>query len=415
MVVVADLETPDARRADICREVIKAFAILGGFFFVVAAGTYLYGLITSTPFPRDGSSLVVGRDFLNFWMYGRAAVQPDPGHWYDAAAYQRELATFLGDGYPGQNWSYPPTVMLIAAPFGALDYLPALLFWTIASLSLFLIVVSRYIADRLALLALVICPAAVFCLISGQSSFVTSAMLIGIFALLDRRPVIAGVLIGLMTIKPQLGLLLPVVLIASGRWRVFAIATITTLGLVALTTALFGTQVWIDFITQGLPTQNVVLTDPQGIATPYYPTVFMNLRGIGLSYAGAMAVQLCFAVAAVALVAWTFRCHAYADPRLLFSLFVACSISAVPYLLVYDTLALSFATLALLAGHALDTRGAWLARLVYWLPLLQIGLGTLHIPGPALIAPLFAFYIARRLESPRVPQPPLPSPARHQT
>jgi hypothetical protein len=202
-----------------------------------------------------------------------------------------------------------------------------------------------------------------------------------------------------MTLKPQLGVLLPVILVASGRWRVFITAAITTLGLAALAAMLFGSQVWIDFVTQGLPTQNLVLADPQGIAAPYYPTVFMNLRGIGLSYAAAMAVQLCVAAAGLAAIAWTFHRRAGADPRLLFALFTACSISVVPYLLVYDTLVLCFATLILLAGDALDNRGRWLARLVYWLPLLQIGLGTLHIPGPAAIAPLFALYILQRLKN----------------
>jgi Glycosyltransferase family 87 len=394
------------------REVIKAFAILGGFFCIVALGTYLYGLDTGSAFPRDGSSLVVGRDFLNFWMYGRAAALPNPGHWYNAVAYQRELATLLGPDYPGQNWSYPPTVMLIAAPFGRLGYLPALLVWTVAGLAIFLAVAARRIGERRAVLALMVSPAAIFCLISGQSSFITAAMLVGIFALLDRRPLFAGLLIGLMTLKPQLGLLLPVVLIASGRWRVFSVATATTLALAGVAAALFGTQAWIDFVTQGLPTQNIVLADPQGIATPYYPTVFMNLRGIGLSYGPAMAVQVGFAVAAVATVAWAFRFRTDADPRLLFALFAACSIAAVPYLLVYDTLALGFAALALLAGNALDNRGAWIARLVYWLPLLQIGLGNLHLPGPALVAPLFALYILQRLKSAPSPQPnPLLSPA----
>ena len=81
-----------------------------------------------------------------------------------------------------------------------------------------------------------------------------------------------------------------------------------------------------------------------------------------------------------------------------------------PYLLVYDTLALSFAALALLAGGALDTRGIWIARPIYWLPLLQIGLGQFNIPGPALIAPLFALYIVHRLRT--VPAPAL-RPALH--
>jgi hypothetical protein len=324
---------------------------------------------------------------------------PDPGRWYDAALYQRELASLLGPGYPGQNWSYPPTVMLLAAPFGRLGYLPALLIWTLAGLAIFLAVAARALGDRRALLALTVAPAVVFCLISGQSSLFTAAMLIGIFANLERRPLIAGVLIGLLTLKPQLGLLFPIVLIASGRWRAFAAASLTALALAAAATALFGTQAWIDFLRLGLPTQNLVLADPEHIGTPYYPTVFMNLRGIGLPYAAAMSVQAAFAAAAAAAIAWAFRCRAGADPRLLLALFAACSISAVPYFLAYDTVALTFAALALLAGGLLDARGGWLARLVYWLPLLQIGLGTLHVPGPALIAPAFAAFIVLRLRA----------------
>ena len=389
----------DSEPAEEARVALKAFVILGSFFFLAAAGTYLYGLNGQPPFPRDGSTLVVGRDFLNFWMYGRAAALPDPGRWYDAAAYQRELATLLGPGYPGLNWSYPPSIMLLAAPFGRLGYLPALLLWTVASLVIFLAVAARQIAGRRALIALMVSPAAVFCLMSGQSSFLTAAMLIGIFATIERRPLLAGALIGLLTLKPQLGLLFPVLLIAAGRWRVFAAASVTALALAGLTAALFGTKVWIDFVALGLPAQNLVLADPQGIATPFHATVFMNLRGIGASYALAMSVQAGVALAAAGAVAWAFRCRADADPRLLSALFIACAVAAVPYLLVYDTLPLTFAALALLAGGMLDARGAWLARFAYWLPLLQIGLGTLHIPGPALIAPAFAAYVIWQIKA----------------
>jgi hypothetical protein len=393
------LGATDCQPAEEARAALKAFVILGGFFFLAAAGTYIYGLNGHLPFPRDGSTLVVGRDFLNFWMYGRAAALPDPGRWYDAVAYQRELATLLGPGYPGLNWSYPPSIMLLAAPFGRLPYLPALLIWTAASLVIFLAVAARPIAGRRALTALMVSPAAVFCLMSGQSSFLTAAVLIGIFATLERRPLVAGMLIGLLTLKPQLGLLFPVLLIAAGRWRVFAAASVTALALAGATAALFGTKVWVDFVTLGLPAQSLVLADAQGIATPFHATVFMNLRGIGASYALAMSVQAGVALAAAAAVAWAFRYRAGADPRLLAALFFACAMSAVPYLLVYDTLPLTFAALALLAGGMLDARGAWLARFAYWLPLLQIGLGTLHIPGPGLIAPAFAAYVLWRLKA----------------
>ena len=81
--------------------------------------------------PRDGTGLVAGRDFLNLWMAGKAAWGVDPAQFYDLATYQAAMARFVGADYPGQIWSYPPSVMLIAAPFGQLPDGPALIVWTL--------------------------------------------------------------------------------------------------------------------------------------------------------------------------------------------------------------------------------------------------------------------------------------------
>jgi hypothetical protein len=381
------------------RDSIRALAILGAFFFVVSLGGYLSTTSWSTEIPRDGTTLVVGRDFLNFWMYGRAAPTADPSRFYDVAEYHRALAALLGPNYPGQNWSYPPSLFFFAAPFGQLGYLPALLLWTLLSAALFFAVAHRHVADRRLLMALLLSPAAVLCVISGQSSLITAAMLVTIFASVDSSPVAAGVLVGLLTLKPQLGILFPVMLIASGRWRVFASAAVTALALAAATALVFGPQVWLDFIAKGLPVNNLVLADPERIATPFYPTVFMNLRGIDLPYGAAMAIQLCFSAFAVGAVVWAFRFRRAADPLWLMALFMACAICGVPYLLSYDTLALTFAALLLLQTRTLDAVGRRLVQLVYWLPIIQIGLGTLHVPGPALIAPAFAIYAFMRLRA----------------
>jgi hypothetical protein len=386
-------------QAAVDRDVLRTLFWLGLFFCVVVAIAYALTLTPGTAIPRDGSTLVVGRDFLNFWMYGRAAALPDPGHWYDVVSYQRALGALLGQDYPGQNWSYPPSVMPLAAPFGLLPYLAALAAWTILGLGVFAATLRARIADTTTFVALLASPAAIFCIISGQSSLLTAAALIGIFVLIDRRPLVAGVLIGCLTLKPQLGLLFPIMLIASGRWRVFCSAAVTALAIVALTTALVGTQPWIDFIEKGLPIQNLVLADPHGIATPFYPTVFMNLRGIGVPYAVAMTLQIGVALAAAAAVWWGFRMRRDADPRLLAALFLAASVAATPYLLSYDTLALAVMTVMLLAAGLLDGPGRLLVRFVYWLPLLQVGLGSAHIPGPGLIAPAMTFYLVRRLQT----------------
>src|ERR1043166_4260975 len=280
------------------RETIRALALLGAFFFAVAIIGYLVTMTGSTAIPRDGTTLVIGRDFLNVWMYGRAAFTPDPSRFYDLAEYHRALDALLGPNYPGQNWSYPPSLFFVAAPFGRLAYLPALLVWTVLGVALFIAVARAHIADRHLRLALPLSPAAVLCVISGQTSLITAATLI-----------------------------------ASGRWRAFASAAATALARAGATALVFGPQVWVDFIAKGLPTNNLVLADPERIATPFYPTVFMNLRGINLPYGVAMAVQLCFTAFAVAAIAWAYRVRREADPLLLTTLFLACAVSGTPYLL----------------------------------------------------------------------------------
>jgi hypothetical protein len=381
--------------ADANRDALQAFALLGALAFAGQMLAYLATISWVAPIPRDSTGLVVGRDFLNFWMYGHAAALPDPQRFYDPLVYSGELARMLWPDYPNQNFSYPPTVMLLAAPFGRLPYMPALLIWTAFGIATVLATARQHLTDRRALIALALSPAALFCLMSGQFAFVAAAMLVTIFAWLERRPVAAGVLIGLLTLKPQLGLLFPVILVAGGHWRAFASASITALALAALTAALFGPAVWIDFVRVGLPAQNFLLIDPKLALEPFCPTIYMNLRGIGASFALAMTGQLAVAALAAAAVAWVFLYRRDAPADLKMALFLACSVCVTPYLLAYDTLALCFAALVLLDRDRLDATGRRLAQLTYWLPLIQLGLGHIHVPGPALIAPAFAVWLFR--------------------
>jgi hypothetical protein len=381
------------------RDALQAFVALGALAFAGTALAYLVTITWVAPIPRDSTGLVVGRDFLNFWMYGRAAALPDPGRFYDPLVYARELTALLWPDYPGQNFSYPPTLMLLAAPFGRLPYMPALFLWTAFGIAVFVAVARQQLADTRTLIALGVSPAALFCLMSGQFALVAAAMLVTIFVWLDRRPLAAGVLIALLTLKPQLGLLFPVILVAGGYWRVLASATVTALALAALTAALFGPQVWGDFVRVGLPVQNFVLVDPKLALEPFCPTIYMNLRGIGASFAVAMTVQLVVAALAAAAAAWVFGFRRDASPDLKMALFLACSVCVTPYLLAYDTLALCFAALMLVERDRLDAAGRRFAQLIYWLPLIQLGFGHIHVPGPALIAPAFAVYLVRRIKT----------------
>ena len=121
-----------ARETD--RSAIRLLTWASAIFAALTAAYYLATISWAGAFPRDATTLVVGRDFLNFWMYGGAAWMADPSQFYDPRLYQHALSALLGAHYPGQNWSYPPSIMLVAAPFGRMPYLPALLCWTILSL-----------------------------------------------------------------------------------------------------------------------------------------------------------------------------------------------------------------------------------------------------------------------------------------
>ncbi len=68
-------------------------------------------------------------------------------------------------------------------------------------------------------------------------------MLLGSLVLVPQRPILAGVLAGLLTIKPHLGLILPFCFIAGGHWRTFVSASITVIVLVLVTGIGFGFEV----------------------------------------------------------------------------------------------------------------------------------------------------------------------------
>jgi len=390
------------------RDPIRSLTVFGLIFFIGSTIGYVCTLSLVAPIPRDATTLVVGRDFMNFWMYGRAAFMPDPSRFYDPEIYNAVLRPLVGADGPWLNWSYPPSIMLIAAPFAQLGYLTALLCWTVLGVSMFVAVARRYHAVDWRLLPVILSPAAFFCLISGQSSFLTAAMLLAIFAMLDRRPIVAGILIGLLTLKPQLGLLFPIMLMASGRWRTFVSAAVTALALAGLTTAIFGPKVWTDYLQIGIPVQNLILTDPKMLAAPFMPTIFWNIRVTGASYGLAMAIQSAGCVLAIAIVFLAYRFHAKADPLVLSALFLACSIFGSPYFQSYDVLTMTFMAVMLLTGAKADARGQLLARLLYWLPILQMAFGHFHLPGPGFIAPAFALFVLREL---RAAPHPAPAPA----
>src|SRR5262249_29996636 len=155
--------------------------------------------------------------------------------------------------------------------------------------------------QRLYMLA--VAPAVWINIFAGQNGFLTSALMIAGLAQLGRRAVFSGVCFGLLTIKPQLGLLLPLMLVLTGQWRAIIAAVATTAVLVLATGALFGFEIWPQYVRMALPVQSEILTQGEGIFTMMMPTVFMNARIAHLPLDIAWALQGAVSLAAVAAVA----------------------------------------------------------------------------------------------------------------
>lgn len=360
------------------RRLLFAALALLAIFVPYYVATIAYG----PPIPRDGTGLAVGRDFLNFWLYGRAAFAADPARYYDLPTYWAAIEQVAGPDYPGQQWSYPPSLMLVAAPFGLMPYLPALAVWSLLGVGAFIAAVRLWTRDRLIIAACVLAPAGLFGFISGQLAYLGAAAMLAVLRWRETRPMAAGVILGAMTIKPQLALLLPVMLIATRNWRAIAAAGLTASALVGATAALWGVAVWRAWLQHGIASQAGVLSDGSLIVAPFMPTAFMNLRVAGLAMPAAQQAQVLLTLAAVAAVAAAFRRRPASGDMRANALLLSASVAATPYLMAYDLLALSTAAV-LCARQRQD--GGRLTLLIYLLPLINMALVDRAVPGAAAL------------------------------
>src|SRR5581483_1453312 len=234
-------------------ELYTKWTVAGAVFFVALEACYWY-LSGAPSFSKpsvDFNTYAVGRDFINTWMGGRSAFEGGPAAWFDMANYNAALREMLGSFFPDHYWSYPPHILLFIWPFGLLPYFPAYLLWCVLGVALYLLA-STQLVRRNYLLFLAVAPGVAVCAFFGQNGFYTSALFLGGMMLLDRRPLLAGILFGILTVKPQIGYLLPIVLLLTGRWRTIAAACATAAALIAATTIWFGADIWVEYFEKVL-------------------------------------------------------------------------------------------------------------------------------------------------------------------
>src|SRR6266851_3059809 len=138
------------------------------------------------------------------------------------AALNQRFAAWLASPLNLHPWVYPPTFLLLFLPFGLPPPQASLVVFLIsgfiALLAASLIYVGRGQPRWIVVFSMVLCPAVPFNVMTGQNAFFTTALLVGGFGLLGRYPVLGGALLGLLSFKPQLWLMVPVALLAARQW-----------------------------------------------------------------------------------------------------------------------------------------------------------------------------------------------------
>lgn len=331
-------------------------------------------------------------DFISWWAAGRLGLEGQAPLAYDFNAHRAvELQATMVAGIP---FGYPPAFLIIAAPFALFPYPVAAVAWVILTWAAYAVAVRLW-APRAFWLAMAMPPLLINA-ITGQAGFLIAALLIGGLALLPKRPLLGGILLGLIIIKPQLGIVIPFALAAGREWRAFLGAALSAGALLLAGLLLFGMasyQAW--FGNAGLYTSVVAdgLAGWQRMAS-----VYSALRFDGLGAAPAWIVQGLVALAAVAACCrlwhrkteWGARAGALA----------AATALASPYLFGYDTLLLimPFAWLLTRGRHAVLLALCWALML---LGLLQ-ALGWAAGPNLAPLVPMILLALIWR-EAQRAP------------
>ncbi|WP_422375035.1 glycosyltransferase family 87 protein [Roseibium sp.] len=266
-----------------------------------AAGLAWMLVIPNTYGAPNGTLLM---DYLSFWLAGGQVLNGTP-----ELAYSPKDFAALQNAYTGSDtvfgFFYPPTFQMLQSAFALLPYKAA--FAGFVALTTGLLCLScRMITGKWLLAAcLILIPACANNAFHGQNAALTAA-LYGFFLVgVERQKMIlAGIALGLLTIKPQLGILAPIALIASLNWRTFLSASVTTLVFAGLSAAVLGLGVWQAFWLQA-PVASAMM-ELGGVEWGKMISVYGGLRLVGLSHMAAMALQVLVGLAALVCVwiAW---------------------------------------------------------------------------------------------------------------
>jgi arabinofuranan 3-O-arabinosyltransferase len=289
----------------------------------------------------DPNGLGIPTDFVNVWSAGRLALEGHPALAYDWGIQKQVQVAVLGQSYEGNfAWHYPPPFLFVAAFLAQFPYAVAFIGWASVSLIPYLVTMRAIVGRPIGWLLAAAFPVVLTNTLVGQNGFLTASLIGATLYLLPIRPILAGVCLGLLSYKPQYGLLFPLVLIAASQWSVFFAAGLVAVAMAFASWLAFGTESWQAFFHWMPMFSQAFLTEGRA---PWgkMQSIFALVRYLGGAEQLAWVFQWIMSGTVAVLLALMWR------SRLSYPLKAAAlaagTLLTTPYLFLYDLMVLAIA------------------------------------------------------------------------
>ena len=343
----------------------------------------------------DAEGRFVVTDFVNVWAAGKLALDGQPALAWDWDLHKRMQETMLGQDVVGDyTWHYPPLFLFVAMMLAHFSYASGLVSFAAVSFLPYMAMMRAVVGQRFGLVVGAAFPVVLANTMNGQNGFLTAALLGGTLVLMPGRPILAGICLGLLSYKPQYGLLFPLALIAASRWATFSAAAVTTVALALLSWIAFGTESWQAFF-HWMPMFSYA-SFTEGRATFYkLQSMFGLVRTLGGGEQLAWTLQ--WMMSGTVLVGVVALWRSRADYALKAAALATGTLLLTPYLFLYDMMVLAVAVGFLLRiGLAQGFRRGELASLACAMSLL-IAFPLFEIPLGLLATLIVMALVARRV------------------
>lgn len=389
-----------------------AYGALGVFGFAILAQFYgamaprLWHLGTAGMKISDWPCGCPQCDFSGFWPAGLLAREGRPSDVYNPAFFLAARHAIFSPQAELVRWFYPPPAFLPAIAISYVPFESAFWLWTFGSIAV-AVGLLRYSGLSWAVIAASITsPAVLWNTELGQFGTITGAAVIASIALLQRAPIIAGIVLGMLVIKPQCALLVPFVFAATLNLRAIAASIATALTICAAITWQLGYAVWTSYFSIGLAVSKMVLEAkfPAAGYEKFGVSVFWMLRNLGVGIVASYIAQAVCAAVCIALVVLVWRCgNLPANARIAITILL--SLLVPPYGYTDDMVAYSVvvASMAAASRWRID-----LVDVLFWIwpalcPIVFLRTGILLTPLIVLAAAARVYMRTSRLP-PGMPQ-----------